>query len=181
MPQTAVIAQGVESSCLVVQTVYRGEVAGVPGGVSVAVVQSRRTSAFFLAETIVGVTVQMGAPGRDGQTVPGPGADPEIVSVAFAFGDAPSAVYTMPRAGRIVGAALTVRAAFGGGATVIVGTAFGDRSVMSPADSDPGTAGDYGVSLDLYLAAGSPVWITIAPAGSNLGFGVLTLFLSFAG
>ena len=106
-----------------------------------------------------------------GPLLPGGGR----LSVPFAFGDAAAAVYTAPAGGsRLVGADLSVRTPFNGAApTVTV------AGVLAASDSDPTVAGIYSQELDVPLAAGQTLTLTIAPDSSTRGAGVLTL--SWAG
>lgn len=109
----------------------------------------------------------------------GSGGTPELVSVSFAFGDAPRVVYTAPMAGRIVRASLSYRTALNTSAIVLVGVVNGGGSIVAATDSDPSTVASYDVSPDLSFAPGAQIWLTITPSGSVTGAGILTLFVSF--
>jgi hypothetical protein len=121
--------------------------------------------------------VHAGTPGLQGP--PGTGAGGGIPPIAFAYGDAPGTVWTAPVAGRVVLARVTIDPAFdGAGAEVLVGTAGTPGLLVDATRVAPSMVGDYELTPDVDLLAGTAVRITINPgSGASQGAGVL--FLDF--
>lgn len=104
----------------------------------------------------------------------------EIVSHDFAFGDAAQAIFTMPAAGRVIEASVTIRTAFtDAAATIKVGPAADDDGVIATTDNVPTTEGEYQVRPDFDLSSGDAIRLTISPGSSVAGSGVITLVISF--
>lgn len=150
---------------------------------TVARIVENRPKTFALARTTPVKTidrptvVHAGTPGLQGP--PGTSAGGGIAPIAFSYGDAPGTVWTAPVAGSVVLARVTIDPAFNGaGAEVLVGTAGTPGLLVDATRVDPSMVGDYELTPDVDLPAGTAVRITINPgSGASQGAGVL--FLEF--
>jgi hypothetical protein len=129
-------------------------------------VRVRREDPLVRISGVAGVQGRHGAPGGT------------IAPIAFSYGDAPGTVYQPPAAGTLAVVRIKITTPFNGaGAKVQIGTA-GDEDAFMPADySDPAQAEEFEYTPDVHVAAGTAVRMTIDPAGSTAGAGLV--FLTF--
>ncbi|MDN5939261.1 MAG: hypothetical protein L0H83_11440 [Salinisphaera sp.] len=131
-----------------------------------------------LASTTVAKILAGGPPGPPGpQGDPGADASGAIAPVAFAFGDAPTVLYTPAVASAVVRVRVRVTAAFNGlGATLTLGTAADPDAFVTSADLDLGGVMEYELTPDAAVAAGEGIVLTItAGTGATAGTGVVLL------
>ena len=132
-----------------------------------------RPSARTLQITVPGPP---GPPGADGQ--PGADAAGQIPPHAFAWGDAPQAVFTAGADGVLTVCRLQMTTPVNGaGASLIVGTAAVPDAALPASWNNPYTAYEFENTPDLALVAGEQVLLTITPGTASQGAGLL--FLAF--
>lgn len=125
------------------------------------------------AKTVRVDTIQRGLPGRDG--LDGAGLLPPI---PFGWGDAPRAVFTPAADGILTICRIQFTQPFDDpAASVRVGTTAAPGAAMPAEWNRPASSLEFENTPDLPMAAGEPLILTIAPAASTQGGGLL--FLSF--
>lgn len=109
-------------------------------------------------------------------TLPGAAYLP-IAPIAFAFGDAPGAIYTAPVMQVLTYCRVLVTTSFDGTSPALrIGTLAGAETVMPASSSDMRMTYDYERLLDLPLNQGDQVLISITPgSGASQGAGLIFL------
>lgn len=112
----------------------------------------------------MGVQGQRGAPGGSVPPIP------------FAYGDAPSPVFTVPTPGVFTVVRVSIDEAFDLPASIRVGLNATVDGLMDGADNEPSAEADYEVMPDVPATTGDIVTLTITPSPSaSSGRGVLYL------
>lgn len=127
-----------------------------------------------------GNTVRAGANiGPQGpQGEPGLSGGGTIAPIAFAWGDAPGAVFTPGAAGVLTVARFKFDVPFNGsGASIVLGTLADPDAAMPAAYLDPYSEQEFENTPDLALDAGQALRLSITPGTATQGSGVL--FLTF--
>lgn len=126
-----------------------------------------------LAPTVRPVRLDVGKGGPKGDRGPIGPAGGTIPPIEFAWGDAPSVVYEAPDDGVFTIIRVDVTAAFNAGATIKVGIE-GEPEALQPAQyNNPLVVDGYENTADLFVLAGTKVWLQIE--GATQGTGVLYL------
>lgn len=100
-----------------------------------------------------------------------------IPVIAFAYGDAPSIIWTADVEGLLDNVRLIIDVPFDGvGAQIVVGTAVAADDALAADMNLPTMPYEYENTPDVHLAAGASVWLTIVPgAGATQGSGRLLI------
>jgi hypothetical protein len=97
-----------------------------------------------------------------------------VPPIPFAYGDAPSIVWTPDAAGVITIVRLDILVAFNQPSTIKVGVIGNTEALLRAQDNDPSSMLDYEVAADFPVVVGQGVWLEISPGGGTTqGSGVL--------
>jgi hypothetical protein len=136
-----------------------------------------RTTVAAIRQGVRGATGAQGPQGEQGEVGPAGPSSAGVAPIAFSWGDASSVIWTPSDSGTLVVARLVIETAFdGAGAALTLGTNAAPAAIMSADQNAPGETGEYEVTADLALSAGTGVRLTITPgAGASQGAGLIYL------
>lgn len=138
------------------------------------------THVVVLSQSTIAQIAAVGVQGPPGPVGPaGADATGAIPPASFAFGDAPTTLYTPAAASTVASVRVRVTQSFDGlGATLALGTPTDPDKFVTAADVDLAAPVEYELTPDAPVAAGEPIILTITPGtGATSGAGSVLLVI----